>query len=149
MSHVVFIKKAKFRGKCEKEMSFYRGKDWRGDEMSNMDIALLIKFNKAWLNKEIPEVPTTHPWTFIGLGFKREVEIIAHPDFHFLHWRFWKPVFIDGEVHSHDIIAKRDLELNRLMEEQGFTPIRIRYKDDTKAEEQRIFDMIIAEMKIQ
>ncbi len=127
---------------------FMRGQDWRQDSQSNMEFALLIRFQNAKLKGEIKEVPLTPPWTDILLSLDRVDPIVCHPDFRFVQSAFWSPIFIDGAIHTHHIIALRDAEVNGLLAKQGFHPMRYRYGKDTKSEENRIYGEILGDLKL-
>lgn len=125
---------------------FMRGKEPRSDEQSNMELALMVKFQKAYLEKEIPEVPLTPPWTDILLTLDRKNPVVTRPDFRFIQSAFWKPIYIDGPHHRRRVFEKRDEEINRLLGEQGFHPLRISYEHDSKTEVRRVYETIIKEI---
>jgi len=129
-------------------MSFFRGKDFRDDQKSNLEIDLFLDFQHAKMQGRIDEVPHTPPYTAILLS-KGDAPFITEPDMRWLAGkRFWRPVYVDGPVHIHDRIAKRDGEINRLLEKLGYIPLRYPFKTNTVGRRREIYDEIVEALEL-
>lgn len=143
-------------------MNRYRGKSNRQSNQSNLEHDLWLKMWHAYSNGELKEFPATEHGAEILLTKKQvsnkqideqlqkldehieelhEQLFVCRPDFLFCGARV--PVFIDGPVHTHSKIAKRDQEITQRLEEQGYHPLRFPYRTNTKKLQDTIFNEIM------
>lgn len=121
-------------------MNWFRGNDWRPQNTSNIEIDFLKLCNRGYhILHELDEMPFTPPYSHILVG---GVEI--RPDFLFARKRL--AIFFDGPVHTHQIIWKRDREVDWMLGGSGYEVKRFAYESYSPKSLRTIYEEIKKEV---
>lgn len=124
-------------------MGFFRGKDFRSEQVSNAEISLLIEIQKRGLNLNMnTQVP-------MRLSVEEDGVEGTFIDFYFSVGSGLLAVFLDGsEIHSRNAQSKRDDLIDLALERRNIRVKRYEYDAPlTKKRRMEIADDIEEEIK--